>query len=181
MFRDAQRRYLVGLLSVRIGDANGAASAARVLDTMHVVSRARGLPRMFSTAIRADLELSRGKPAEALRLLESSGAHVPIELSSPFGVEAYMGWLRAESLRLLNRDRDALAWYASRVDLFIVELPYLGPSELRQAQIYERLGDKKSAEAHYNQFLTLWKDADAEFQPTVKDARAHLAALAKTQ
>ena len=175
--RDHQRRYLIGLLSVRLGDTNAALAAARVLDTMTTIPDARGLPHMFATAIRADLALTRRKPAEALRLLEHSDAKVPIEVSSPFGVEAYSGWLRAESLRLLNRDREALPWYASRVDLFVVELPYLGPSELRQAQIYERLGDKAHAKEHYNRFLRVWADADPVLQPLVLEARTHVSAI----
>lgn len=177
-FRDHQRRYLAGLLSVRLGDATSALQAALTLDTMRIAAGARGLSRMFATAIRADLALTRGKPAEALRLLERSDAQAPIEFSSPFGVEAYTGWLRAESLRLLNRDREALPWYASRVDLFMVELPYLGPAELRQAQAYERLGDTTHARAHYKRFLDQWKNADPEFQPTINEAREHFAALA---
>jgi DNA-binding SARP family transcriptional activator/tetratricopeptide (TPR) repeat protein len=175
--RDHQRRYLIGLLSVRLGDSDAALAAARVLDTMSTIPDARGLPKMFATAILADLALSHGKPADALQLLEHSDAKVPIELSSPFGVEAYIGWLRAESLRLLNRDREALTWYASRVDLFVVELPYLGPSELRQAQIYERLGDPTRGREHYERFLALWKDADPEVRSTISDAREHLAML----
>lgn len=175
--RDHQRRYLIGLLSLRLGDADAALAAARTLDTMKTTRDARGLTKMFATAIRADLALTRGKPANALRLLEQSNARVPIELSSPFGVEAYAGWLRAESLRLLKRDREALPWYASRVDLFVVELPYLGPAELRQAEIYERLGDWTQARAHYRRFLDLWKNADSELQPFIDDARAHLTML----
>ena len=176
-FRDHQRRYLIGLLSVRLGDKAAALTAARALDTMQTVADGRGLRQMFATAIRADLLLSSGKPSEALRLLEKSDAKVPIELGSPFGVEAYSGWLRAESLRRLGRDREALGWYASRVDLFMVELPFLGAAELRQGELYDRLGDKPRAIEHYRRFVALWRNADAELQATVQGARTRLAAL----
>ena len=54
-------------------------------------------------------------------------------------------------------------------------LIYAGPSHLRRAELYERLGDRSAAASHYARFITLWKDCDPEFRALVDSARAGLA------
>ncbi len=98
-------------------------------------------------------------------------------LELQFGSQAYERWARAELLFRLGRWRQALPWYASLPELYIYQLVYEGPAELRQAQIYERLGDRPAARAHYARFVDLWRDADPELRPQVEQARARLRAL----
>ncbi len=52
---------------------------------------------------------------------------------------------------------------------------YAGPSHLRRAALYERLGDTRAAASHYARFVELWKDCDPEFRPLLEQARAGLA------
>ena len=47
----------------------------------------------------------------------------------------------------------------------------------RLGQLYEALGNSKKAIEHYVSFTDLWKDADADLQPRVADARNRLARL----
>jgi tetratricopeptide (TPR) repeat protein len=86
-------------------------------------------------------------------------------------------YLRADLLRELGRDEEALAWYASLGELSPFELPFLAPSHLHRAEIYERLGRRTEAADHYARFIALWKDADPEFQPQVAAAEARLKEL----
>ena len=54
---------------------------------------------------------------------------------------------------------------------------YLAPSQLRQAEIYDRRGDRDEAVKHYRRFIELWQNADPELQPLVVGARKRLAEL----
>ena len=47
----------------------------------------------------------------------------------------------------------------------------LAPSLKRLGELYETKGDKKKAVDYYARFVDLWKNADSELQPTVRDVR----------
>jgi len=55
----------------------------------------------------------------------------------------------------------------------------LGPSYKRLGELHEQRGDRQKALDYYGRFVDLWKDADPELQPLVKDVRARLARLAR--
>ena len=55
----------------------------------------------------------------------------------------------------------------------------LAPTLKRLGELYEARGDRKRAAKYYEQFVTLWKDADPELQPGVKEVRGRLARLAQ--
>ena len=54
---------------------------------------------------------------------------------------------------------------------------YLGPSLKRLGELYEAKGDRENAAKRYAEFVALWKTADPELQPTVKDVQARLGRL----
>ena len=55
----------------------------------------------------------------------------------------------------------------------------LAPGLKRLGELYETRRDKKKAAEYYTRFVALWKDADPELQPAVKDVRGRLARLAQ--
>jgi eukaryotic-like serine/threonine-protein kinase len=57
--------------------------------------------------------------------------------------------------------------------------PTLAPSLKRLGELYEARGDRKKAADYYGRFVELWKDADPELQPGVKEVRQRLARLAQ--
>jgi tetratricopeptide (TPR) repeat protein len=85
--------------------------------------------------------------------------------------------LQAELLEQFGRAEEALQWYESIAQLNVTDLIYRAPSHLRQAEIYERLGERNEAVHHYSRFIELWKDADPELQPRVEAARRAMEAL----
>ncbi len=57
--------------------------------------------------------------------------------------------------------------------------PTLAPSLKRLGELYEARGDRKKAADYYGRFVELWKDADPELQPGVKEVRGRLARLSQ--
>jgi tetratricopeptide (TPR) repeat protein len=53
----------------------------------------------------------------------------------------------------------------------------LGPSLKRLGELYEARGDRDSAAKRYEQFVDLWKNADPELQPAVREVQGRLAKL----
>ncbi len=53
----------------------------------------------------------------------------------------------------------------------------LAPTYRRLGELYEERGDAARAKTYYGRFVDLWKDADPELQPMVRDVRARLARL----
>ena len=47
----------------------------------------------------------------------------------------------------------------------------------RLAELYEARGDRERAAQHYGEFAALWRGADSELQPRVREARSRIAAL----
>ena len=54
----------------------------------------------------------------------------------------------------------------------------LAPTYKRLGELYETRGDRAEARKYYGRFVDLWKDADPELQPVVREVRARLARLA---
>jgi tetratricopeptide (TPR) repeat protein len=55
----------------------------------------------------------------------------------------------------------------------------LAPTLKRLGELYEQRGDRRRAADSYNRFVELWKNADPELQPSVREVRARLAQLAR--
>ena len=54
----------------------------------------------------------------------------------------------------------------------------LGAAFKRAGELHEAKGDRTQALDYYNKFVDLWKNADAELQPVVRDVRGRIARLA---
>jgi len=55
----------------------------------------------------------------------------------------------------------------------------LGPTYRRLGELYEERGQLDKARDYYGRFLDLWKDADPELQPLVRDVRQRLVTLTR--
>jgi tetratricopeptide (TPR) repeat protein len=176
--RPQVRLYLLGLLSSRHGDDAHAFQYATELEGIGHPPEAATLVRDLARTVRADVALRRGHPADALKLLEPVRGEVPPELLAlPFFSEEGSRYLRAEALFPLGRDEAALRWFTHAFEGTPSELVYLAPAHLRQAELYERLGDRKQAVEHYSRFIQLWNSCDPELGPRVEEAKARLASL----
>ena len=111
---------------------------------------------------------ARGDRAAAFMLLERARVVVAeglLEMS--IGSQARERWTRAELLRESGQLREALPWYASLPANGVQVGEYLVPSHLRQAEILERLGDRRAAASHRAIVASLWRDAEPEMRRIV--------------
>jgi DNA-binding SARP family transcriptional activator/tetratricopeptide (TPR) repeat protein len=171
------RAYVLGGLSVQLGDLATAERAAAELARLDRLGNPPGLGHALSRSLRAQIALRRGNSGVALTLLEQAPAEAPWVFGGAFGGMAPDRFTRAEALQRLGRHQEALRWYGSFPDPAYSGLAYLAPSHLRQGEIHERLGNQKLAAAHYRRVLALWKDCDPELRPMVREVEDRLARL----
>lgn len=165
--------WLVGLLSVRLGDTAAARRALATLAAAPQGPRAE-VGRALSRTVRAELASASGRPAAALaELRDFPFAPSSVRGSALWGT--YERFMMGELLHGQGRDSAALGWYESFPAGY--DLAWLAPAHLRQGQIYERLGNVERARFHYQRVVTLWSSADPELQPLVAQARTALSRL----
>jgi eukaryotic-like serine/threonine-protein kinase len=130
--------------------------------------------------IRAVIELDHNNPAEALKLLQ--GAE-PYELgavlfTADWAVPLHPAYVRGQAYLQLHRGQEAAAEYRKFVDHWgaVRNLPLGALARLGLARAYAVEGDSAKAHIAYQDFLTLWKDADPDI-PILKQAKAEYAKL----
>jgi pentatricopeptide repeat protein len=165
-------------LSVFYGRTGNTETATRLLHDIDVAYPTDLLvQRLEIPTLKAAIALGNSDPAGAIRLLEPT---VPYELT---GVSCVAGlepaYLRGLAYLQLGKGSDATAEFQRVVNhriileneriLRLLSFLYLG-----RAQVM--MGDKVVARKSYQDFLTLWKDADPDI-PIYKQAKAEYAKL----
>jgi tetratricopeptide (TPR) repeat protein len=169
------RLYAIGLISLRAGDTVQTHQAALALSRQSDRTPAGEVAWSFSRSLRARLALERRSPLQALAALEDAhwertGGRSVAEASDRF--------LRAELLRQVGREDEAIGWYRSIAERSSYELVYLAPAQLRLAQIYDERGDLEQARGYYRRFRELWRDPEPELRAMTAEADRRLKWLA---
>jgi tetratricopeptide (TPR) repeat protein len=172
------RHYLAGLLSVRLGDREGALAYGRTLGGLGGVARDPVLGPGLARSIDAASAWSAGDTAGALSALMEVplGPH-RLKAALGYSAQGYERFLFGEALTAQGRDDEALRWFASFPEPAGYDLIYLAPSHLRRAEIYDRQGDHDRAVFHYARFAELWEECDPELRPLVEAALERVAEL----
>jgi tetratricopeptide (TPR) repeat protein len=135
----------------------------------------------YLPALRALLAMNHGEPAKAIELLQ---AVVPYDLSTPrssgngnFGA-LYPVYVRGEAYLAAHHGPEAAAEFQKILDHrgIVVSDPIAALAHLQLGRALALSGDKIKAKAAYQDFLTLWKDADPDI-PILTAARKDYAAL----
>jgi hypothetical protein len=123
-------------------------------------------------ATRAAIELHRNNPGKALEFLQGTSTN------QSTGVGLYGLYLRGKAKVLLHQGKDAAADFEEILDhKGIVRNDYHGAlARLGLGRAYALSGDVAKARTAYQDFLTLWKDADPDV-PILKEAKAEYAKL----
>lgn len=171
------KTYLNGLLGFKLGDNDAAQrSVAQLRSWGDPARRAGRTAHALERTLAALVAWREGQTAETLAALNDAHLYPNSwqATGAPVLAQALNRYLRAEALFAEERYKDALPWYATLASGAFVGAPYLGPSFLRRAEIYERLGETDKAIDFYKRFLKLWEDCDPELRPWVEDAEQRL-------
>ena len=132
------------------------------------------IPRsnIFIPPVRAAIALGRNRPNEAIDILAAS---IPYDLGDAFLVPAY---LRGLAYLQAGDGRQAAGEFQKLLDHpGILESDIKGAlAHLQLGRAQAMMGDKEAARKSYQDFLTLWKDADPDI-PIYKQAKAEYAKL----
>ena len=121
----------------------------------------------YLPALRARVALNHGEPSKAIELLQIA---VPYELGAPrssmhgfFGA-LYPVYVRGEAYLALHQGAEAAAEFQKILDHrgIVVSDPIGALAHLQLGRAFAISGDKIKAKAAYQDFLTLWKDADPD-------------------
>ena len=135
----------------------------------------------YVPALRALLALNQGDPAKGIELLH---VNLPYDLGEP--VCSYLGfygllypiYVRGEAYMALHQGAQAAAEFQKILDHpgIVISDPVGALARLQLGRAYAMSGDTVKAKAAYQNFLTLWKDADPGI-PILKRAKAEFSNL----
>jgi eukaryotic-like serine/threonine-protein kinase len=175
---DSQSVQLEGALAFAMAGENARAEAL-VRDLDHHFPLDTQVQSLWLPAIQAQLELNRKDPAAAIDRLEAS---TRIDLGQIQFINniscLYPVYIRGQAYLAAGKGSEAAAEFQKIVDHNgIVWNCWTGAlARLGLARAYALSGDTAKAQAVYQDFLTLWKGADADIT-VLKQAKAEYAKL----
>lgn len=171
-------QILAALTLARIGETVEAEQLANDIEKRYPLDTL--VTKYWLPVIRASVELKRNNPARAIELLQPTA---PYELASPvtwsgLGGPLYPAYLRGAAYLLLHRGAEAEAEYRKLIEHpgFMLACPLGALAHLGLARAYLLQGNPVKARAAYQEFLSLWKDADPG-APILKQAKLEYAKL----
>jgi predicted Zn-dependent protease len=131
----------------------------------------------YLPVIRARIALNQGNPAKAIELLQTAG---PYELGASrllFGA-LYPIYMRGEAFLAAHQGAEAAIQFQKILDHrgVVGSDPIGALAHLQLGRAFVLAGDKGKARAAYDDFFTLWKDADPAL-PILKRARTEYLTL----
>jgi len=168
-------RAIAALVLARAGDTAAAEKLASELDKAFPLDTL--VQRYWLPTIRAGVALERKDPRRAIELLQASST---MELGSPTGLSVSLCpvYLRGEAYLMLQDGNAAAAEFQKFIDHrgVVTNFPWGALARLGLARAYAIQGETTKARSAYQDFLTLWKDADPDV-PILKQAKTEYAKL----
>jgi tetratricopeptide (TPR) repeat protein len=135
----------------------------------------------YVPAIRALLALNRHEPARAIGLLQAAAPYdlgTPLSAAPAFYGPLYTVYVRGLAYLAAHQGAEAAAEFQKILDhrTVVVSDPIGALAHVQLGRAFAMSGRIEKAKAAYEDFFTLWKDADAGI-PVAEQARAEYAAL----
>lgn len=163
------REFLLGRLSLALGEVPRALDHASALEAMETPLGVGTMARDLSRGIRAEALRLEGRAEEAYELLARDQPEIFYHYTtvSPFVSLVPVRFLRGELLRDLGRDAEALEWFENLVQLNPGELPLLPIALCRRAELLEGMGRSEAAAEVRSRLSVLWAGADEDLRERV--------------
>jgi tetratricopeptide (TPR) repeat protein len=169
---------LAALALARLGEIDQAERMAHGLAERFPLNTA--INRYWLPAIYASIEIRRHNPEKALEDLRTTSQY---ELASPLpqfevGGSLYPVYVRGEAYLLLHQGKEAAAEFQKFLDHrgIAMNSPLGALARLQLGRAHALLGENIKSRAAYQDFLGLWKDADADI-PILVTAKAEYTKL----
>ena len=177
--KDREVEYGAAFVLALTGDSSHAQMHADSLEKQYPEDTA--VQFSYLPALKALLALNRKDPSKAIELLQTATPH---ELGTPQSADfGYYGalypvYVRGQAYLAANRGAEAAAEFQKIINHrgVVVTDPIGALAHLQLGRALVLKGDKAKAKVAYQDFLTLWKDADSDI-PIFKEARAEYADL----
>ncbi len=180
----------LALASTRDAHILAALSLARTGAVAEAQQMAEGLAKRYLhdtlingywlPTIRAAIEINRGNPGKAIDILQAAASYELGEPSPWFGGggSLYPIYLRGQSYLVLHRGNEAAEEFQKILDhrSIVKNCPFGALARLGLARAYALQRQTAKSRSSYEEFLNLWKDADAD-TPILRQAKAEYAQL----
>jgi eukaryotic-like serine/threonine-protein kinase len=164
------------LALARIGDAPRATALVGELEKSYAANTL--LKLYWLPTINAAIELNKGNASQALVALEGAAPYELGEAGSIIHHYVYPAYVRGQAYLLAHNGTAAAAEFQKLLDHSGIVLNFVTGSlaHLQLGRAYAMQGDTAKAKAAYQDFLTLWKDADPDI-PVLKQAKVEYTKL----
>ena len=171
--------YGAGFALALSGERSRSQALAKDLDSRFPEDSA--VQFIYLPAIRALLELTGGDPHSAIERLQPARRYergIPPSYAPMFFGAFYTIYVRGLAFLSAHQGPEAAMEFQKIIDgrAVVVSDPIGALAHLQQGRAFTLSGDTTRAKIAYQDFLTLWKDADADI-PILRQARAEYAKL----
>jgi serine/threonine protein kinase/Flp pilus assembly protein TadD len=167
---------LTALISAQMGNLIQAQALSRELDQQWPLGT--NVQKYWLPVIRAEINLRQGHPSKAL---DDLGVATPLEFANPGATSVatlYPAYVRGQAYLAAGDGPRAVTEFKKFTDNpgLILNYPLGALANLGLARAYNASGDVQNARQSYQDFLTLWQDADPDL-PVLQQAKTEYAKL----
>jgi eukaryotic-like serine/threonine-protein kinase len=168
-------KVIAAFTLARVGDARRAQTLAEELEKNYPTNTL--LKLYWLPAINAAMEISKGNSSQAIADLEAAAPY-ELGVGGAFVNSLYPAYVRGQAYLLAHNGTAAAVEFQKLLDQKGVVQNFVTGSlaQLQLGRAYAMSGDTGRAKAAYQDFFTLWKDADPDI-PILKQAKAEYARM----